>query len=300
LVAVADTTSVADFPTFCDNGFASLPSDPSVNDTGEVAFRGNPRRLTTRADCGTTEQRARRQGVFLGQGGPLTTIAHSINQPGGDFISEFLVADQSVNSVGNVAFAPELDLTFQHGLFVGSKAGTFDQRFLADTPTPGGFNFGNLSSRPSLNDKGQVAFESNLNGTSVSGIFLSNPDGTFRTLVDNTGTFSSVSDPSLNLGGRVAFIGERFDDTFNQIFSINTTDGTAVTTVAETRPGGYASFNEPSLNDVGGVVFTADVQPDPNVFITIQGVFTGPDPRVHKVLQAGDRYEGERVTSVEP
>ena len=27
-------------------------------------------------------------------------------------------------------------------------------------------------------------------------------------------------------------------------------------------------------------------------------VFTGPDPRAHKVLQAGDRYEGERVTSV--
>ena len=93
-------------------------------------------------------------------------------------------------------------------------------------------------------------------------------------------------------------IGERFDENFNQIFSINTTDGAGVTTVAETRPGGYASFREPSLNDVGGVVFTADVQPDPNVFITIQGVFTGPDPRAHKVLQAGDRYEGERVTSV--
>ena len=298
LVVVADTLSAADFPTFCDNGFASLPSDPSINDTGEVAFQGNPRRLTTRADCGTTEQRARRQGVFLGEGGPLTTIAHTINQPGGDFISEFLVADQSVNSIGNVAFVPELDITFQHGLFVGSKAGTFDQRFLADTPTPDGFNFGNLSSRPSLNDKGQIAFESNLNGTSVSGIFLSNPDGTFRTLVDNTGTFSSVSDPSLNAGGRVAFIGERFDANFNQIFSINTTDGAAVTTVAETRPGGYASFREPSLNDVGGVVFTADVQPDPKVFITIQGVFTGPDPRAHKVLQAGDRYEGERVTGV--
>ena len=298
LALVADTAAVADFPTFCDNGFTSLPSDPSINDAGEVAFQGNPRRLTTRPDCGTAEQRARRQGVFLGQGGPLTTIAHTINQPGGDFISEFLVADQTVNSVGNVAFVPELDVTFQHGLFVGSKSGAFDQRFLADTPTADGFDFGNLSSRPSLNDKDQVAFESNRNGTSTSGIFLSNPDGTFRTLVDNTGTFSSVSDPSLNAGGRVAFIGERFDQNSNQIFSINTTDGSSVTTVAETRPGGYASFREPSLNDLGGVVFTADVQPDPNVFTTIQGVFTGPDPRDHKVLQAGDRYEGERVTSV--
>ena len=49
-VVVADTASVADFPTFCDNGFGSLPSDPSINDTGEVAFQGNPRRLATRAD----------------------------------------------------------------------------------------------------------------------------------------------------------------------------------------------------------------------------------------------------------
>lgn len=297
LVVVADTSIAADFPTFCDNGFNNLPSDPSINDAGEVAFQGNLRRLTTRADCGTTEQRARRQGVFLGRGGPLTTIAHTINQPGGDFISEFLVADQSVNSVGNDAFVAELDTTFQHGLFVGSKTGTFDQRFLADTPTVDGFTFSNISSRPSLNDNGGIAFESSLTGTSVSGIFLSNPDGTFRTLVDTTGTFASVSDPSLNNEPRAAFIGTRFDQN-GQIFSIGTTDGGPVVTVAESSPGGYASFREPSLNDLGAVVFTAEVQPDPNVFVTIQGAFTGPDPRAHKVLQAGDRYEGELVTSV--
>jgi hypothetical protein len=297
-VVVADTRSIADFPTFCDNGFSSLPSDPSINDNGEVAFQGNLRRLTTRADCGTVEQRARRQGVFLGLGAPLTTIAHTINQPGGNFIAEFLVADQSVNSLGQVALVPELDNTFEHGLFVGSKTGSFDQRFLADTPTMDGFTFGNLSSRPSLNENGQIAFESNRTDTAASGIFLSNPDGTFRTIADNTGPFSSVSDPSLNAAGRVAFIGSRFDENFNQIFSINTSEGGLVTTIAETSPGAYASFREPSLNDLGGVAFTADVQPDPNVFITSQGVFTGPDPKTGRVLQAGDRYEGVQVTSV--
>lgn len=169
---VADTQSVADFPTLCDNGFSSLPSDPSINEKGEVAFQGNPRRLNlaTRPDCATPAQRARRQGVFLGKGGPLTTIAHTINPPGGDFIAEFLVADQSVNSFGKVAFVPELDDTFDHGLFVGSKSGTFNQRFLADTPTPDGFNFNNISSRVSLNELGQIAFESGLNDTFVSGI----------------------------------------------------------------------------------------------------------------------------------
>ena len=54
-------------------------------------------------------------------------------------------------------------MTFDHGLFVGSRTGTFDRRFLADTPTPDGFNFNNLSSRVSLNELGQIAFESGLN-----------------------------------------------------------------------------------------------------------------------------------------
>jgi hypothetical protein len=208
------------------------------------------------------------------------------------------VADQSVNTSGKVAFVPELDDTFDQGLFVGSRNGTFQQRFLADTPTPDGFNFNNLSSRVSMNELGQIAFESGLNDTSVGGLFLSNPDGTFRTVVDNTGAFASVGDPSLNIFGSVAFTADRFDENFNQIFSINTSRGGAVTTVADSSPGGYASFREPSLNDLGRVVFTADVQPDPEVFVTSQGVFTGPDPVADKVLQVGDIYDGVPVTSV--
>jgi hypothetical protein len=211
-VIIADTAVAGDFPTFCDDGFNNLPSDPSINENGEVAFQGNLRRVTTRTECSTLAQRARRQGVFLGAGGSLTTIAHSINEPGGSFIAEFLVADQSVNTSGRVAMVPELDLTFEQGLFIGSKTGTFDQRFLADTPTADGFNFNNLSSRVSMNELGQVAFESGLNDTSVGGIFLSNPDGTFRTVVDNTGSLSDVGNPSLNIFGRVAFTGSRFDN----------------------------------------------------------------------------------------
>jgi hypothetical protein len=297
-VVVADTASRPDYPTFCDNGFNNLPSDASINEKGEVAFQGNLRRDSARAECNTPEQRPRRQGVFLGRGGPLTTIAHTVNAPGGDFVAEFVVADQSVNTAGQVAIVPELDVTFQHGLYVGSRAGTFDQRFLADEPTADGFTFDQLSSRVSLNEVGQIAFETSRNSGTVSGIFLSQPDGTFRTIVDNTGPLGSFGDPSLNVFGRVAFTADRFDEDFNQIFSVNTSHGGAVTTVAESSPGGYAFFQEPSLNDLGQVAFTADVQPDPEVFDTIQGVFTGPDPRAHKVLQAGDRIEGVRVTSV--
>jgi hypothetical protein len=281
-VVVADTQAVADFPTFCDNGFPSFFADPSINERGEVAFQANPRRLTTRAECGTIEQRRRRQGVFLGDGGPLTTIAHSINPPGADFIAEFLVADQTVNTFGKVAFVPELD-NGDSGLFVGSKDGTFETRFfdsqgVFDTP----------SSRVSLNELGQIAFED-------SGIFLSNPDGTFTTIVDNSsGLF--VSDASLNNLGRVAFQGATFVRDV-QVRGIFTSRGGPITTVADSR-GRYSTFREPSLNDFGAVVFTADldeVGPDGRL---IQGVFTGPNPKTDKVLQAGDPYEGVHVSSV--
>jgi hypothetical protein len=181
---------------------------------------------------------------------------------------------------------------------VGSRSGTFDQRFLADHPTPDGFNFNNLSSRVSLNELGQVAFESGLNNTFVSGIFLSEPNGTFRTIVDNTGPLSQVGDPSLNIFGRVPFTGNRFDENFTQIFSINTSRGGEITTVAESGPRGYASFREPSLNDLGAVAFTANLNEFGRDGRQVQGVFTGPDPKTDKVLQTGDRYEGVRVTSV--
>jgi hypothetical protein len=78
---------------------------------------------------------------------------------------------------------------------------------------------------------------------------------------------------------------------------IFTSRGGPVTTVADST-GPYASFGRPSLNDLGKVVFTADLdQFGPNGF-PIQGVFTGANPVADKVLEAGDRYEGVPVTSV--
>jgi hypothetical protein len=300
---IADTRQVADFPSFCDNGITLIPSDPSINENGEVAFQGNLRRLATRADCGTTEQRQRRQGAFLGRGGPLTTIVHTINAPGGGVVSELLVADLSANTSGRVALVPELDDTFDQGLFVGTTSGTLEQRYLADVPAAG-FTFSGISSRVSLNELGQIAFEDSLVGAPVQGIFLSNPDGTFTTIADNAGALASVSDPSLNIFGRVAFVAERFDAQGQQIFSVQTSRGGQATTIAETDPDPlaarpvYAFFDEPSLNDLGQVAFTADVLVDPTSFLTAQGVFTGPDPVADKVLQAGDRIGGVRVTSV--
>lgn len=286
-VVVADTQRVANFPTFCDNGFTQITSNPSINELGEVAFQGNLRRLSGPEACNTLEQRdTPRQGVFLGEGGTLTTVAHTNNPPGNEFISEFVVADTSVNSFGKVALAIELrgQPLFDQGLFVGSRTGVFDERFRNSTS-----EFDAPSSRMSLNEVGQIAFQDN-------GIVLSNPNGTFRRIVDsNSGEFA-VFDPSLNIFGRVAFMGFTFvGDT--QVLGIFTSRGGEVTTVADST-GDYASFGRPSLNDLGKVVFAADLDEfGPNGF-PIQGVFTGSDPVKDKVLKAGDAYEGVVVSSV--
>ena len=284
-VIVADTQQRADYPTFCDNGFTSITSNPSINEKGEVAFQGNLRRLTSRADCQVAPQPGgQRQGVFLGKGGPLTTIAHTKNQPGGNFISEFLVADVPVNSFGKVALVPELD-NGDAGLFVGSKTGTFETRFLDSAST-----FDAPSSRPSLNEVGQIAFQDN-------GIVVSNPNGTFTTIVDSSGPeWDFVFDPSLNILGRAAFFGAKVIDDV-QILGIFTGRGGPVTTVADST-GPYSSFSEPSLNDLGRVVFTADLDEFGPNGLQVQGVFTGPDPESDKVIKAGDLYEGLQVTSV--
>jgi hypothetical protein len=291
-VVIVDTRTIPDFPTFCDNGFSSIPSDPTINELGEVVLQGNLRRLT-RTDCQTPEQRRIRQGVLLGTGGPLTTIAHTINSPGGDFISEFLVADQSVNESGKVTIIPELDGTFDQGLFLGSKEGTFETRFLVSEG-----RFGTVSSRVSLNDAGQVAFQSTLQGTSprVQGIFLSNPDGSFTTIADSTSEISFFFAPSLNNSGVVAFQGTKFVNGI-EVRGIFTSSGGPVTTVADST-GPFSSFFEPSLNDLGKAAFTAnldEIRPDG---AQIQGVFTGPDAKRDVVLQTGDKYDGARVTSV--
>ena len=284
-VVVAHTERVANYPTFCDNGFTEITSNASINELGEVAFQGNLRRLSAPEACTTPEQRdTPRQGVFLGRGGPLTTIAHTNNPPGSDFISEFIVADVSVNSLGKVALAIELrgQPAFDQGLFAGSRQGLFDERFRNSTS-----EFDSPSSRMSLNELGQIAFQDN-------GIVLSNPDGTFRRVLDSSATGLAAFDPSLNIFGRAAFMGFTFDDP--QVIGIFTTRGGAITTVADNR-GRFSSFFRASINDLGQVVFTADLDEfGPNGF-PLQGVFTGPDPVRDKVLQSGDIYEGLPVSS---
>ena len=57
-------------------------------------------------------------------------------------------------------------------------------------------------------------------------------------------------------------------------------------------------LGEPSLNDLGRVVFTATLDDVAPSGLPIQGVFTGSHPIRDKVLQAGDVYHGVPVSNV--
>jgi hypothetical protein len=78
---------------------------------------------------------------------------------------------------------------------------------------------------------------------------------------------------------------------------VYTSQGGEATTVADSS-GPYASFREPSLNNSGRIVFTADLDEFSPDGRQIQGVFTGSNPQTDKVLQTGDFYEGVPVTSI--
>jgi hypothetical protein len=302
LVADANTRANGGpgYPTTCDDGFSSITSDPSINELNEVSFQANLRRLST---CPSTPGQ-QRQGIFLGGGGPLKVISHTINGPEANF-SEYLVADSPCNTLGMVAIVPEIQTTFDSGLFTGNRSGNIQKRYLvSDTDT----DFRGISQRVSLNELGQIAFQTTKRpegGTSTQGIFLSNPDGTFRTLVDAPAAgFDSVFDPSLNNLGRLAFQGFKTVEG-EQVIGIFTTRGGAVTTEADNsaRFGAaraFSGFQEPSINDLGMVAFAADTNHfcTPEDFAPEQGVFAGGDVRKDKVLSTCDTYQGLQVTGV--
>jgi hypothetical protein len=126
-VVVVDTRPVADFPTFCDNGITLIPSDPSINADGLVAFSGES---SPAHDTGGMRDR-------------------------------------------RAAPAPA-------GRVPGRRQPAHHDRSHDHQP------------RVSLNEPGQIAFEDR-------GIFLSNPDGTFTTIVGrNSPEFGGVGDASLN------------------------------------------------------------------------------------------------------
>jgi len=237
---------------------------PSLNSTGTVAFAASTPPFSP-------------SGVFVGSGGPTTTIADG----SGPFSGGNFGIAPSLNNLGTVAFSVVFGAPGS-GIFTGSGGPV---TLVADTGGP--FNgFGD----PSLNDAGMVAFLATLD-TGDSGIFKSTTGGT-TPVVDTDGAFSGFS-PSLSLNnlGAVAFLAD-LDAGGSGIFAgpdpvldrvISTGDALFNSTVVG------LSLSREGLNDAGQVAFLAQLADGRTVIVRADpgGVAVVPEPAALLLLGAG-------------
>ena len=252
-----------------ENGFRRF-GDLTINDAGQVGFEA-----TLRSPSG--------EGIFRGDGGPITRIAGTRNA--GDF--DFVNAGPSINAGGRVAFIGETEVSFLSGVYAGdggAVAPIYDETGPFDT----------FIGNPSLNDSGAAAFLATLD-TGVSGLFVGD-GGAFTTVADDTGEFTSAfsfGDPSLNEFGQVAFRagtnedpGENSGSTGEGIFLFS---GGVVTPVLQGGFADFVSFSDPSLNNAGEVAFLVSPSFDQQILVT------GPDLVNDRVIGTGDRLLGRTV-----
>lgn len=166
-----------------------LPS-PSVNDRGDVAFRGFTRDnwdylYVGRAGEGIVRRVDPGPGVMLSDGSSLPQI----------------------NNAGAVAFRAEFTrLSGRYGFsaFVSDADGTITEVLAANTAIPG-HSFG----VPSLNEAGSVAaWEQRLEGfATVKRIVTARPGGEVEVIVGYEAGFREMQDPWLNDAGEIVFYG---------------------------------------------------------------------------------------------
>jgi hypothetical protein len=280
---------------------------PAMGSEGNVAFKGVLEGV---------------QGIFRGRGAALTVIAMDNGTFG------FIGNNPSINSVGDVSFAANLDAGGEAILrgrggplttiaqtdpgvfaFFGFDTSVNDAGVVAFKAELDNFDeglfFGSggpiatvyLASTspflgtdvgPALNNVGQIAFHEQLDNF-TPGIFRSTGT-TIVTIADARGFLADFPyPPGINDNGVVVFAAT--NDEGGQAVLIGS--GGPVTRVADNR-GPFASFDfgGPGINDANEVVFTATLDTG------VQGIFTGPDPLLDRVIETGDTLAGAVVINL--
>jgi len=241
------------------NSISFIGRNPSINDSQQVSFAAN---LNPGGEA-----------IYRASPTGRTTIASTA----GAF--RFFGFDTSVNDAGRVAFKAELRNNDQ-GLFTGT-GGAVKTIYLDSSS-----QFSGDQSRPSINDRGQIAFLERLDSGS-SGVFRFDGN-TFTTIVEDGGPILFTTVPQLNGSGVAVF--QSFLRSGGEAVTVG--NGTVLKNVVTTS-GPFQSFDigDPSINDVGGVVFTASRDDG------TEGVYTGADPVADKVIETGDTLDGSTVTN---
>jgi len=289
------------------DGWFSDFHNPSLNDLGQVAFRGS---LSGSSNV----------GVFLGSGGSLTQIARR-NQAApdgnGTFATDF--SDPRLNNFGQVAFRGNLTGTTsgvsEQGIFRGGD-GSLTQIARAGQTAPDTNGVFASFSLLALNNSGQVAFRGTLTGTSGGigelGIFRGNGGGLTQiaragqVAPDGNGTFSNFFTPNLNDAGQVAFqatlTGTSSGNNEQGIFRGSGDSLAQIARVGQVAPDGNGTFSSfqgaLTLGESGQAVFRGDLTGTSGGNNDNRGFFTGDGMDVLQVARRGDSLAGSTVTEV--
>jgi hypothetical protein len=239
-------------------GFNFFGFDTSVNNSGEVAFKGELDNFA--------------EGLFSGSGGKVTT--HYLNSTDASVDgrpARFGGNDSraAINNLGDIGFDETIQPNFDSGIFAG-RLGAF--RTIA-APDPSVF-----VEKPTLNDSGTAAFYrsfTDASGQFVTAIVTGN-GGPLTTVADTTGPFGSFGfrPPSINKTGDVAFLANL--DDFPPTTGIFVGPRVVQDRVIETgdKLDGATirglTFCEEGLNDLAQLAFVADLADSsaPNGFRT--------------------------------
>lgn len=322
LLISSEATATYTFTKIADNTgsfFGSFDSPPpSINNQGTVAFRAELRE----SKIGIF----RKNGIYTGDGGRLTTIAttddNSLNLFG-----------TSINDSGTVAFTSVLRRLEQNSIFLGLFTGN-GGKLTTITDSSGPFN---AVTFPVINNKDTVVFAGTLK-SGGSDIFTSREEianltnsGNFGFRAIGVNNSETVAFQALERGGRESIFTssndtvttiattnpERSRDPFRNLDGVSINDSDTVAFVA-TLPGGkdqllfissdgtltkvaeasldgdkpFVSLGRTAINDRGVVAFVG------RPVGALDGIFTGPDPVKDKVIAFGDSLFGSTVSGI--
>jgi hypothetical protein len=209
----------------------------------------------------------------------------------------------SVNASGSVAFWGDTDLSASN-LYVsdGETAARIGAR---NDALPGGGTV-NKFDEPHLNDSGQVAYFTTMNGGPALGVYLYNGAGGTTTRIAATGdvapgggTFSLLGTTSMNDLGAVAFHSTTTGGPADALYRYS---GGVLTRIAALgdpalaagSPTGIWGWN--TINNNGLTAFAT--RTGANTTTVIQGIYTGDGTTTAKVVALGDALFGSTVTNL--
>jgi hypothetical protein len=282
-------------------------SVPSINNFSDVAF---------------VDTSPGHVGVFIGDGGPLTTIATAAQYDLPYFAGSPLAP--SINNSSSVAFYADLATTgfdVELGIVVG------DASMLAtvvSSPPPVGDAQGHsYSTAPAIDDNGTVAFAvGHSGGWQGAGVFTGS-GGPLTTVISDA-SFPGAFNLAMNRSGVVAYqwpIGGQpplflYDNgvttpvatggavifdfvdvndsaivVVSESHAIRTGDSGGLTSFVDTT-GPFAEFEAVSISNMGSIAYLG-IRAD-----SIRGIYTGPDSSLDKVIEVGDALDGSTVSDL--